>query len=346
MKVLEKTEFQKEHVRLDLRDKKIIKLLSLNARFPLTLIAKHVRLTRDAVKYRIERLEQNEVLTGYLSLVNLKKLGWSSYHVFLELHANPEKEVEWVGFLKKHGNVNAILKYSGKLDYELAIISRDFQEFDKVLQEITQKYPVKDYEILILLETLKSSTFPEKLLDEKVHLIEGKHDGSFARDFSHASIAYEPDKKDLRILRILAEDARIQLVGLAGKIGLSQDAVAYRIKKMIHSRILLEFRPVINFSRLGFYVYTVLLRLENLMDESWEGMKSFIKNHPNILWAVKTIGKWNILFYVITQNEEEFHATMAEFKKRFAAIIKSYEALLASEEYKYTYFPEAVTSSR
>jgi len=75
MKVLEKSESNKNQIQLDLKDKKILKLLSINARFSLSRISKYVRLTRDAVKYRINRLEKNNVITGYLTLINLKKLG-------------------------------------------------------------------------------------------------------------------------------------------------------------------------------------------------------------------------------------------------------------------------------
>ena len=56
-------------------------------------------------------------------------------------------------------------------------------------------------------------------------------------------------------------------------------------------------------------------------------------------------GRWNILTYIIAQNEEEFHNTITEIRSKFSDIIKTYETLLANEEHKYTYFPEIMKTS-
>ena len=45
-------------VKLDLKNKKICRCLSENARTPYTKIAKQVGLSKDAVKYRIKNLEK------------------------------------------------------------------------------------------------------------------------------------------------------------------------------------------------------------------------------------------------------------------------------------------------
>ncbi|MBS3133917.1 Lrp/AsnC family transcriptional regulator [Candidatus Woesearchaeota archaeon] len=343
MKVLEKSESNKNQIQLDLKDKKILKLLSINARFSLSRISKYVRLTRDAVKYRINRLEKNNVITGYLTLINLKKLGFSSYHIFTELHPNIEKESEMIMFFKENKNINAVLKYSGKLDYELALVVREFEELDHVFTSIINKYPIKNYEILILLKIIKSSTFPEALLDETIRIESGKNDGSFFKNFMKTkNKSLKIDKNDINILELISNNARIPMVDISKKLNMSQDSVSYKIKNMIENTIILEFRPAINYSILGYYVYTVLLSLQNLDNKNEEEFKNFLKNNKNVLWAVKTIGRWNFLVYVITKNEEEFHKVINQIRLEFPDIIRTYETLLANEEYKYTYFPEII----
>ena len=61
-------------VKIDSKDKKILSLLSLNARIPLTQISKKVSLSRDAVNYRITNLEKSGTIQGYRVVVDMSKL--------------------------------------------------------------------------------------------------------------------------------------------------------------------------------------------------------------------------------------------------------------------------------
>jgi len=48
--------------KLDVKDKKILSILSANSRIPLTQLAKKVGLSRDAVNYRIKNYEKNGII--------------------------------------------------------------------------------------------------------------------------------------------------------------------------------------------------------------------------------------------------------------------------------------------
>jgi len=58
------------------------------------------------------------------------------------------------------------------------------------------------------------------------------------------------------------------------------------------------------------------------------------------LWAVKTIGNYNVMIYLAVDKPEDLHDTLNKIRSTFANRIKSYKTLIAYEEYKYTYFPE------
>ena len=63
---------------MDRIDKKIITLLQKNARMPLKALAEQVFLSSPAVSARIERLEKEQIISGYEAKVNPFKLG---YHI-------------------------------------------------------------------------------------------------------------------------------------------------------------------------------------------------------------------------------------------------------------------------
>ena len=63
---------------MDRIDKKIITLLQKNARMPLKALAEQVFLSSPAVSARIERLEKEQIISGYEAKVNPFKLGYQS----------------------------------------------------------------------------------------------------------------------------------------------------------------------------------------------------------------------------------------------------------------------------
>lgn len=61
--------------KLDETDQKILDVLSNNARLPLTQIAGKLRIDPKTVKYRLKKLEKDEIILGYVSAPNFEKLG-------------------------------------------------------------------------------------------------------------------------------------------------------------------------------------------------------------------------------------------------------------------------------
>ena len=332
MRYLQQTKEGKK-IELDLKDKKILLLLSKNARSPHTRIAKKVGLSRDAVSYRINNLAKKGILQGYRTVVDMGKFGYDVYHIFLQL-SQPTKEAEnlLVKKFKGYPFIRAIIKFSGKYDFQLAIASKNITEFDDMLNKIINdcsKY-LQDYEILIITKGYVNRVFPKNFLKTKEEVVKTRKTETLQKI----------DKKDKEILKILANNATIPLYQIAGKVKLSPDAVNYRIKNMINRGIILGFVPIINYAALSYNIYAVLLNIHGLTDKKEATLKQFLKLNGNILWSVKTIGRYKILSYVCTKNPEDLHKTLIELRSYFPEEIKNYETLIAYEEYKYTYFPD------
>src|SRR3989344_331638 len=174
MRYLQKTK-ETEKLKLDVKDKKILSILSANSRIPLTQLSKKVGLSRDAVNYRIKNYEKKGIIQEYRTMVDMSKFGYKANHIFIKLN-NPSKEIEQkiLNKLIKYPFVRAVIKFSGNFDFEIA-----------------------------------------------------------------------------------------------GKVKLSADAVAYRIKNMINSGIIIKFIPVINYTSLDYNLYTLLLNISGL-DEKKE----------------------------------------------------------------------------
>lgn len=59
------------------------------------------------------------------------------------------------------------------------------------------------------------------------------------------------DETDLVILRMLKEDARVSLAHISREVGLSSPSIKDRIDKMEAEGVILGYRPVLDYGRLG-----------------------------------------------------------------------------------------------
>lgn len=89
---------------LDNTDKKLIALMAGNARISLHELSKKVFLSPPAVASRIEKLEKNGIIEGYVLKLNPEKLGFSLL-AFIELTMAPAEIEIFLEFIKDNRNV-------------------------------------------------------------------------------------------------------------------------------------------------------------------------------------------------------------------------------------------------
>ncbi len=321
------------NVKLDFKDKKILSLLGLNARTPLTKIAKDVGLSKDAVKYRIRNLEEKNVIKGSRAIIDVERLGYQSYHLFIRLRT-PKKDVERT-IIKKLcalSYTRTVIKFYGSYDLEVGIIARNSLELDKFVTEITALIGehLSSHEVLEIVKTFRSSQFPRSFLEKNDNQNlprEKKNDLNL-------------DKKDMQIIRLIKDKANISVVDIADKVKISPDSVSYRIKNL--SDVILGYRAVINYHAIGYSVHALLFHINALKAEEEQTLKELFSRNNHVLWAVKTIGRFNLLAYICVKNIDELHETISAVRILFHDKITVYDSLSANAQYKYTYAPEFV----
>ena len=319
-------------VQLDAYDKKILFAMAQNCRTPTSQIAKKVGLSRDAVRYRISGLEKSGVIQGYRAIVNVTRLGFINVHLLLQLNqpqADAEKRI--IEKFKAYPFVRAIIKFNGKYDFELAIIARDLSELEGIISQVIEDCGdyLQDYNLLFITKTFSAKTFPDNFLK--------------APEQSKPITYEEPklDQMDYKLLSIIADHAYLPLQHIAQKLGISADTVKYRMKRLKLSGVIAGFVPVINYDLIDYNVYAILLSISGFSEKKEATLLEFLRTNKDILWGVKTIGKYNVLLYICTSNPDDLVKTTAELRSYFTQAVRDYETLINYEEYIFTYFPEA-----
>ena len=103
---------------MDQIDIKILSLLEKNARMPLKQLAESIYLSSPATAARIEKLEQDGVISGYSVRLNYKKLGFPII-AFINLEVSPSQKAEFYPYICAHPNVIECSCVTG--DYSMII---------------------------------------------------------------------------------------------------------------------------------------------------------------------------------------------------------------------------------
>ncbi len=328
-----------EKVKLDVKDRKIITLLTQDARMPLTQVSRRVALSRDAVNYRIARLEKKGIILKFIPEINLRRMGFRTYHVFMVLdERHPEKQKELEERIKSDPSVLSLITYSDTYDMEFMIIAKTVEEFDRTITKITTEFPavIMQKDKLEVINRYTSSHLPFAYY----------HDDVKVKSESPGREQIKMDEKDFRILKLLCEDCRMSSYKIASKVGLSADGVGYRIRKLIDGGIIERFTITVDLTKLGYTWYTYCVRTRTFNDKNEAKFREYIRKHPYILYAARCLGDWDFVIYLASDHPRNFHSTIKEVKRVFSDIIHEYTTFLAAEEIYFNCFPKTVSNMK
>jgi len=318
-------------LRLDEIDKKIICELDLNCRIPLSQLAKKLKTSRNVITYRIKNLEENGMISKYICAINLGVLGYKTYKIYFKIqNQSQDFEKKFIKSIADDKKSISFLKNEGAFDYSVSVAVKSIKELDEFLTELNTKFKsmIKDYFVSIVVYS-KVFRFHKLLLNEKelTPKIE-KYSGEEKR--------IEIDDKDRKVINELSQNSNLSLVALAKRTGLSIDVIKYRLKYLNENKII-YYRAMLNFDKLGYYHYVMLLKLRMTTREDEERLVEWCAEKNNVLYCMKRIGYFDFEVHTAIKDIGELNSFISGFKTEFGTIINSYETIINSEVLKLNY---------
>ena len=303
---------------MDLKDKKILTELEMNARVPHSELGKKVGLSKQVVKYRIEKLEKEKYIQGYNAIIDVEKLGETIYLVYLKLiKLSTENETKWTKEIEKNPNIIAVGKNAGNWDLTIIIKCKSNLELDNIIKTITAGKQDKIKEKLITSE-IESTYFTSKLLFSQ----EGKEANTGSAD------KIKLEETDTTIIHELAKNCRISLVDLASKLKMSANGIKNRIKNLEAKKIIIGYKTKINYQKLDFLHFRVFIHLNKFSDETYASIKQFLKKKGNTESVSRYIGYADIDFRCHTKNITELYQLISDIKDNYLQEIISIDSMI------------------
>ncbi|MBT7102371.1 Lrp/AsnC family transcriptional regulator [archaeon] len=149
-------------------------------------------------------------------------------------------------------------------------------------------------------------------------------------------------RKERKILKELDKDSRQSLTQIGKKTRINKETVNYIIKKLEKDGTIKGYFSLINYFKLGFNIFKLLIRYGNVGIKEEKEISKWILKNPEVIWAGETDGKWDLIITIRGQSLEKIYDMLNEFNTKFSKHIQERQLLIAhevewlNEKYLYT----------
>jgi len=326
---------------LDLKDKRILKELFEDGRMPFSTVAKKVGLSREVVKYRVDRLLERKFLLGFNTVIDINKIGWKIFFGYIRLRSlSSDKEKEIIKYFTNHPNIAQVIRCIGNYDIIIKIFAKDVLHMNEVIKDIESNLkPCLDEYCVDYVE--EEFPIPLVLMYAPV-----KPDIKYMFEKKNKD-KVDVDDADIKIIKLLANNARMPLIEMARKTGLSRDHLKYHLKKLEQKKVILKYRPSAWLGSIstGFSWFFVMLKIEKLSDNVRKKLQNYLISNSNITYYYKTIGAYDICFEIrLVKSGHALANTLSEIREILGDNLKRHELSIILKEEKYTYFTDCMES--
>ena len=148
------------------------------------------------------------------------------------------------------------------------------------------------------------------------------------------------DNKDIEIIKIMENDARISILELSKRVKLSHDTVRYRLNKLIKQGIIEKFIVRVNKKKLGYNLYAVIMiSLWNYSQNEWDNFLKFLMENPKIVAIEKVSGDFDLKIAFWAKDSEEMDQVALSIKISYPKIIKNWHSFIFTKLYKWKELP-------
>lgn len=316
---------------LDLIDRKILSYLDQDARITYSALGKKIRVARETVKYRIKKLEQKGIITGYYAVMNFSKMGYQLYRLYIRLqNTDPLLEKEMLDYLAKSKAVFILFRVNGPFHIALGALVKDVWDFQDFYSEFKARFGthISENQVSVMsnyTEFTRQYLCPSLKCDKKMFHTIGR------------TKTADLDKLDIRLLRFISNNGRASLISMGKHLNISPVSALYRLKQLKEKEVILGFRPMLSISNLGreYYKVDIYLSKHDRIKEIQENILSI----PEVIYTESTTHPCDLEVDVEVKGFKHFISIMETIKKKFSEDIRDYNYYSRVLTHKISYAP-------
>lgn len=321
-----------KEIKLDKRDKQIIYELDQNSRQPLAKIAKKLKLNRNVILYRVNRLKEVGVIKYAFAEINSIGLGYHSFRILMKLgNFTAKQKRDLTEYLLSQKKLIWFCSVIGPWDIDIVYTVKQVLDFESFRQELFLLFNS-------IIEDFKISLLSSIYVYPRDYLIDKKR--THVPKLQFGLVDFVCDEKDMQILHLLTKDASQNILDLAKAVNLSINTVKKRLKALEKNNIILKYRLFIDTAKLGYIYYKLHLTLRNYKKEDLAAVRSFLESKNFVIYIDRYITAEDFEIELNFKTEDGYLAFIDELNENFGRIIKNHFVLRFHQEKLFRYLPE------
>jgi len=319
---------------LDIKDRRILYQLDINSRQSLSQIGKKVRLRKDIVAYRIKRMQQEGVITGFWTHIDAYKLGYIVFRFYLVFqYVTPEIRDALIDYLAKDRRTWVVESIIGRYDLGVFVWVRNTTEFYSFWEKLLDKYGNYLSEKIFSIYVQAYSYPCSYLLGEEFKVSDRRK-----YEITGVGSKVDTDEYDWRLLNLIAENARIPLVDLARELHCSTQMVTSRLKNLMKTGVIQAFRVGIDISKLGLKPFKIDVYLREHSQR--KAIMEYVRNNPNLVFIGTSAGVSDLELEPDLKDSDLIHSMLDDINTKFPGAVRKYEYFTVKQVHKYRWMPE------
>ncbi|MFA6461476.1 MAG: Lrp/AsnC family transcriptional regulator [Candidatus Woesearchaeota archaeon] len=310
---------------LDLFDKRIILELERDSSQSISQLAKKIRRSKEFVNFRIRRLEQEEIILGYSAIVDMSKLGYFTFRIYLKWqNMTQDQKQKFYKEIKIKENIWTTTVLHEKWDFAFFVGVKSTDNFHKMWSEIQLNYK-------------------DKIAESKIAIYAPVHNFNkrFFVDFEDKREVMERvygkgplvsfDELDERIIKLYSINVREPLTKIAKKMEVTSETIRKRILSLEKNKIITGYKINLNLQKMDHQGYRVDFLLNSIKRN--KELFEYLKQHRYFYQINDSIGGADFETEIVVRDLNHLLEILEEVVKRFSDVIRGYEY------FGYTEFP-------
>jgi len=318
----------KMNLKIDKYDKKILNELENNARIAITSLAKKIKLSKETVRYKVQRLKKEHIIKSFNPILNTSILGLHYYKLYIQLNnTKHDIEDEIINFIREKKQCSNLRLLEGMYDISFLIICENHEALNNQILEITIKYGkyFKKKSLHIINESYKfnNTLFSSKRIQQYI--------------LNHNTKKKEKvDSIDKEIIKKLLENPRQKITNIANSTNIPVKVISYRIKKL-EKNIIVGYTTMFNTDLFKQQLSTCSIALAN--QQKTNKILEFFMQFGNCITAYKTIGEFDLIIEFFTNDEIQLRELIIKFRDEFVKDYNYYDLHRVFREYDTNWSP-------
>lgn len=309
---------------------RVLAALEMRARDSYADLAAFLDTSEQVVQYHMDKAERDKILLGYNAVLDIPCYGKSFHLLYLRFFGlGSREERQWIASVEGISGVALVARTIGRWNAIVAVIVDDREQLSEVAGKICSGIAGKVSELVITSEV--ECTYSSMQLIGKAKPVRW----GTVRNAKPLPL----DTLDRAILSTLAENCRTSASALARQFDTAPSTILRRIENLERARVILGYRAFIDFEKLGFHQYRLLLRLSNLTPTVIEALKKRVLDSGIAQSVSRYLGLADFDIRCYSRTIEELADFIGDLRDKFPDEITQVEIVPLFSWKRINYFP-------